>query len=335
MNTYPYEPVLIQWKRPPVDRAILARCNERSDALGLVYCLGTLAILTASGAIAYAMFLSQQWWLLALALYVHGGLFAFQPQTHEFSHGTVFRTPWLNALFKRVFDLLYWQNNSALYKMSHNHHHLYTVHRRSDGEVVLPAPETTEDLLSTAVRVVDVTGLWMTLYDRVYSLFKPFLRNPRRSVWYRYVYANSAPQAQRDAHWTGVAQLLFHLGFAAAAIATGHWFLIVVVSLPGFYGGKWYAKWVHDTMHCGRQPETDDFRLGCRTVRVDPFTSFLYWHMEYHVEHHAFAAVPCYRLGKFHKLTTELWDPPQSLFQAWREMNRNSEQVLVISAEGK
>ena len=28
---------------------------------------------------------------------------------------------------------------------------------------------------------------------------------------------------------------------------------------------------------------------------------FLYWHMNYHIEHHMYAAVPCYRLGRLHR----------------------------------
>ena len=333
MADFPYKDEKVDWKRPPIDREILKRCTKRSDIKGLWHSLGVLAILGASGAWAYYAFVSGQWIMLAVALYVHGGLFAFNPQTHELSHGTVFRTKWLNGLFKRVFGLLRWTSNSAVYKMSHTAHHLYTTHRRSDGEVVLPRPETTEEVLHSALRIVDITGLVTAVYDQIYSLFRPFGRNTRRNTWLRYVYANAKPRAQRDVFWTQLTQFLFHLGFAAFAIAIGQWFLIVIVSLPAFYGGNWYHRWVHDTMHVGREPETDDFRLCCRTVKVDPFTSFLYWHMEWHTEHHAFAAIPCYNLGKFHRLTREHWDEPQTLFQAWREMNRHSWKVLAMGGE--
>jgi fatty acid desaturase len=121
------------------------------------------------------------------------------------------------------------------------------------------------------------------------------------------------------------------VAFAIFAVLTGHWFLIVVVSLPGFYGARWYHTLVHDTMHVGRQPETDDFRASCRSVRLDPFTSFMYWHMEWHTEHHTYASIPCYRLKKFHRLTRQHWDPPQSLVQAWREMNAESAKFLALA----
>jgi len=237
---------------------------------------------------------------------------------------------WLNRLFKRIFGFLRWTSNSALYRMSHVYHHRYTLHRQGEGEEVHPRPEPAETLLARAVMVVDPMGFVMAVYDRLYSLFVPFLRNTRRNTWIRYAYTQSDSRAQRDAYWTDLSQFLAHIIFAGVAIATGHWFLIVVVSLPGFYGGKWYHMLVHDTMHVGREPETDTFQACCRTVHLDPFTSFMYWHMEWHVEHHAYAAVPCYNLKRFHKATREHWDAPQSLVAAWQEMNRHSKKLLAI-----
>ena len=87
-------------------------------------------------------------------------------------------------------------------------------------------------------------------------------------------------------------------------------------------------------MHVGREPENDDFRRCCRTVHLDPFSSFMYWHMEWHVEHHTYAGIPCYRLKRFHQLTQEHWERPQTLIEAWREMNSHSEQLLSIPSRG-
>ena len=330
MADYPYKPVEVAWKRPPIDREILKKCTKRSDIKGLLHSLGILAILGASGAIAYWFYATGQWVWLALALYVHGCLFAFNPQNHELSHGTVFKTRWLNSLFKRIFGLVHWTANSASYVMSHKYHHQYTLHRQSEGERVHPRAETIEQVLFHAIQIIDITNLLNTVYDQIYSVFRPYLRNPRRNVWQRYVFEQSSRRERRDAYWTHLSQILFHILFAVFAVATGNWFLIIIVSLPGYYGGKWYHTLVHDTMHVGKEPETDDFRACCRTVKVNPITSFLYWHMEWHTEHHAYAAIPCYNLKKFHRLTSEHWDPPQTLSEAWGEMNRASRSLLVL-----
>lgn len=330
MSAFPYTTTPVPWQRPPIDPQILKQCTRRSDWPALAHCLGTLALLGTSGTAAYLLFATQHWVWMGVALYIHGGLFAFNPQTHEFSHGALFKTKWLNELFKRIFGLVHWTSNSALYRMSHMYHHRYTLHRASEGEEVHPRSETTEQLLASVFQIVNFNGLVNTLYDQLYSLFTPFMSNPRRNAWTRYVFSESTPAARRDVSVTQVTQLAFHLIFALVAILTGHWFLIIVVSLPNFYGGRWYHMWVHDTMHVGRQPETDDFRLCCRTVRLDPFTSFLYWHMEWHAEHHTYAGIPCYNLKRFHQLTREHWDEPQSLLAAWREMNQHSRKLLAL-----
>lgn len=330
MSDFPFDPKPVSWVRPPVDRDILKKCMERSDLRGLLHGLGSLAILGATGTLAYLMWANGQWVLMAVALYLHGGIFGFQPQTHELSHGTMFRTAWLNTVFKRIFGLVYWTNNAALYRMSHTFHHRYTTHRDGDGEVVLPMPWTWERVLEAVVRVVDVAGFAVAVYDQITALLRPFLRNSRRNTWQRYVFSRATPKEQREAYVLTLVQLLFHVGLGIFAVATGRWFLIVVATLPGFYGGKWYSVLVHDTMHSGRRPESDDFRLCCRSVKVNPITSFLYWHMEWHTEHHTYPGIPCYNLARFHRLTRDHWEKPQTLLQAWREMSRHAEGVLAI-----
>ena len=123
MPDYPFTPVEISWKRPSISKEILQRCTRRSDLMGFVHCLGVLAVLGASGALAFLLFEQQRWVWMAVALYVHGALFAFNPQVHELTHGTVFRTRWLNGFFKRVFGFVHWTGNAALYKLSHAYHH--------------------------------------------------------------------------------------------------------------------------------------------------------------------------------------------------------------------
>ena len=57
--------------------------------------------------------------------------------THELSHGTVFKTKWLNTFFLYALALISWFNPRD-FKLSHTYHHLYTLHPRADREVVLP-----------------------------------------------------------------------------------------------------------------------------------------------------------------------------------------------------
>ena len=49
------------------------------------------------------------------------------------------------------------------------------------------------------------------------------------------------------------------------------------------------------------------------TVEVNPLVRFLYWNMNYHIEHHMYAAVPFWQLPKFHEaLKKNLPEGPKS-----------------------
>ena len=327
---YPYTTTKVDWKRPKIAREILQSFMKRSDLLGLWHCLGVLFILASLAYLSYRFYKSEQWVLLAAGLYIYGGLFAFNPQTHELAHRTVFRSRWLNDLFGRVFGVVHWNSNLATYRMSHKYHHRYTLHGQSEAERVVPRVQTIESVLQRAILVIDISGFITALYNQLFMVFCPYLKNPRLTIWSRYVYEMATPKERRDAYWRNLSQLIIHCVIALIVIAIGEWFIIVLVSLPKFYGARWYHMLVHDTMHVGRQAETDDFRENTRTVRVDPFTSFMYWHMEWHTEHHAFPAVPCYQLKKFYQATSEHWEVPQTLTQAWSEMNKESNKLLLI-----
>ena len=75
-------------------------------------------------------------------------------------------------------------------------------------------------------------------------------------------------------------------------------------------------------MHTGLRDNVPDFRLCVRTILLDPFSRFLYWSMNYHTEHHMFAAVPCYNLRKLHRAVAFDMPEPRTVAGAWREMRQ-------------
>tara|TARA_B100000586_G_scaffold261936_1_gene229662 strand:- start:993 stop:1265 length:273 start_codon:yes stop_codon:yes gene_type:complete len=48
--------------------------------------------------------------------------------------------------------------------------------------------------------------------------------------------------------------------------------------------------------------------------------------MNWHLEHHMYAGVPCYNLKKLHKVLAKDMPKPRSLVGAWREMQEVWEQ---------
>jgi fatty acid desaturase len=54
---------------------------------------------------------------------------------------------------------------------------------------------------------------------------------------------------------------------------------------------------------------------------MNPIFRFIYWEMNYHVEHHMFPMVPYHALGKLHQeLKADMPKPYYSLWEAYREI---------------
>ncbi len=79
---------------------------------------------------------------------------------------------------------------------------------------------------------------------------------------------------------------------------------------------------VHNTtQHAGLAENVLDYRLNCRTVYMNPISRFIYWNMNYHLEHHMYPLVPYHALPKLHAAVKS--DCPRaypSIAAAWREL---------------
>ncbi|TIX40818.1 MAG: fatty acid desaturase, partial [Mesorhizobium sp.] len=61
--------------------------------------------------------------------------------------------------------------------------------------------------------------------------------------------------------------------------------------------------------------------LNTRTVYMNPISRFIYWNMNYHVEHHMFPMVPYHALPRLHELIKhDLPEPNPSMWHAYREV---------------
>ena len=62
--------------------------------------------------------------------------------------------------------------------------------------------------------------------------------------------------------------------------------------------------------HGGLADNVLDHRLNSRTVYMNPISRFIYWNMNYHVEHHMFPMVPYHALPRLHALIKDDLPPP-------------------------
>jgi fatty acid desaturase len=311
----------VAWYRTPVSRADMAALLERSDLKGLAQAGGHLALVAATGALAWYASVALPWYVFLALLYLHGTVFSFLAAGfHELCHQTVFKTKALNPPFLHLVSWLVW-SNPVWYWTSHQEHHKYTLHPPDDLEVELPYKLTWSSFLRSAI---------VNPWDFVYRL-RRFIRTALGRVetrWDQHLFPPEAAALRRRLQTWARLALLAHALLAAAALALGWWQFVVLVTLAPFYGqGLIYL--VANPQHAGLQDNVPDFRLCTRTYTVNPVIQFLYWHMNYHLDHHMYAAVPCYNLGKLHRLIRRDLPPcPHGLVATWRE-------ILTIVARQK
>ena len=300
----------IRWYRSPVNAKDLARLNQRSDWKGFTQTAGNLGLLAFSGGLAwYAVGRLPLLAVLAL-LFLHGTFYAFLVNGfHEFCHKTVFRTRYLNVVFLYVFSFLGW-NNPVLFWASHQEHHKYTLHPPDDLEVVLPVKLTLKSYLGFAF--INPVGL----YNRLKSVIALSL-GKIEGEWANSLFPPEN-KAKRRALFTWARILLIGHGLIIAiSLGLGLWMFPVIVTLAPFYAAG-FQYLFNEAQHIGLSDNVSDYRLNTRTILLSPFLRFLYWNMNYHIEHHMYAAVPFYNLGKLHALIQDdLPHCPNGLLETW------------------
>jgi fatty acid desaturase len=302
----------VRWYRVPLDREKMRELARRTDGEGLLQSLGFLLLLAVTGTAAWLAWGRLPWYLVALILFVHGTFFAFLLNGfHELVHGTVFKTKALNAIFLRIYSFLSWNSHIA-FRASHTRHHLNTLHPPYDLEVVLPIQLKPAGFLLAAI--VDVVGIYGVIRDSILLSFGVV-----RGEWQLHLFPPSDKAARRPLVQWARLMLLGQALIIVVSAVTGLWQLAVIVSAARFYGG-WLQWLCNNTQHVGLQDNVEDFRLCCRTVKLNPFVQFLYFHMNHHVEHHMYASIPCYHLGRLRRELLPALPPARWLIPAWVEI---------------
>jgi fatty acid desaturase len=306
-------PLRIQWYRSPVSRQQLSELNRRSDFKGLLQSLGFLAVLATTGTAVVLATGRTPWPVVLPLVWLHGTVaFFLINAVHELVHDSVFRTRWLNRPFLWIFSFLGWHNYTGFWA-SHTEHHKYTLHPPDDQEVLLPVPLSLGGFLGRAF--FDPLYMWQVLRSTVRRALGIFAGD-----WDSRIYPPDQPQLRRRSMNWARFLLLGHATLIGVSLWMGWWMVPVVTAIAPFCGG-WLQYLCNNTQHAGLRDKVPDYRLCCRTMYLNPVFRFLYWHMNYHTEHHMYAAVPCYNLGKLHRLIKDDLPPtPNGLLPAWRQI---------------
>jgi len=267
-----------------VDRKALRRLMRRKDGTGLRFLAGHLGLILLSGTGIYFALGS---WLIVPATLLHGFFLVnlFAP-LHECSHGTAFRTRWLN-------DAVYWLCSLVLglaplqFKLQHADHHTYTQDVERDPQMIVMGER-----------------FWGFLY---YASAIPYFRDIVRGLFrhasgrltereLRYIHPEARSAVQRQA----LIMLSIYAAIAAASVATESWAALTYWLIPRIVAEP-LERIIRLAEHngCSRAP---DMLENTRTILTWAPQRLLAWNMPLHTAHHVAPQVPFHALPELNEL---------------------------------
>ena len=298
--------VAADWYHSDVPRARMKQLMRRRDAPAIrdsAIWLGGLITTGVGGVLTWGT-----WWCVPL-LAVYGVLYgsAGDSRWHECGHGTAFRTRWLNDAVYQLASFMM-MREPTVWRWRHIRHHSDTIIVGRDPEIDAMRPPDVASILLNVFSIRHVTeGIVKLFYHAAGRL------TPHEAA---FIPDQARPAVSRVARWW----LAIYAAVGAATIASGSWLPLMLVGLPTFYGG-WLSLYLSLTQHAGLAEDVLDHRLNARTVRMNPIFRFLYWNMNYHVEHHMFPMVPYHALPALHReIADDLPTPYPSTIAAYREI---------------
>ncbi|TIM70872.1 MAG: fatty acid desaturase [Mesorhizobium sp.] len=279
-----------EWYHTDVPRKQMKELMQRSDGPAIRDTIIWLSALVLSGA-GGAWFWGT-WWCVPF-FFVYGVLYGSSTDSrwHECGHGTAFRTQWMNDAVYQIACFMI-MRNPVTWRWSHTRHHTDTIIVGRDPEIAVMRPP---DLLRVVLNFFGIVDAWHAMTDMVRNAAG--IISPAEKT---FIPEQEQPKAIRIARiWTGI---------YAATIALALY-------------GAWHHVMTGLLQHGGLAENVIDHRLNSRTVHMNPISRFIYWNMNYHVEHHMFPMVPYHALPRLHELIKhDLPAPTPSILAGYREM---------------
>lgn len=296
----------VRWYRTDVDKtalkALMVRRNGPAIRDTLVWFL--ILGLTAWGGIVF-------WgtiWCVPF-FFVYGVMYgsAGDSRWHECGHGTAFKTPWMNRFVYQIACFMMIRN-PVIWRWSHTRHHADTIIVGRDPEIAIMRPA---ELAKIGLNVFGILDVYFGLKDMVRIAI----------VGLDKVEKSFVPNAdEKRAIFAARIWIAIYLLTISAALSMMSLLPLMLVGLPRFYGA-WHHVLTGLLQHGGLAENVTDHRMNTRTVLMNPISRFIYWNMNYHIEHHMFLMVPYHALPALHELVKhDLPAPNSSIFTAYRQM---------------
>lgn len=293
------------WYKPHVDKQILKELSKRSDLKGFFDIAIFFLALLASG---YLCIVTWGSWWSVLSLLLYGNIFYCKVISiqHETNHETYFKSRKLNRFFYHITSLL-GGFEAVRWKWSHYHHHSYTIFTHEevyDYENNSPRPTEPIRFLLNFLPLGPIINIQKVRHFTHFEIIKHSL-GIISSVVKITVPENEIKKVINSSRL----YVLFWFIVIMISIVYGTWLPVIMILLPPFYGNTILLICAM-TQHAGLADNIKDHRKSTRTVILNPFFSFLYSNMEYHIEHHIFPKIPCHNLKTFHKVIKDQMPTP-------------------------
>ena len=304
------------WYKPKIDKKTLKELSKRSDSKGLIDISVFIVALLLSGYLCVVSW-GTLWSIPALLLY--GNIFYCKIISiqHETNHETYFKTRALNKFFYHITSLL-GGFEAVRWKWSHFHHHTYTIFTHEevyDYENNSPKPTEPIRFLLNFLPLGPLINIQKIRHFTHFEIIK-------HSFGIITPVVNITVPEKEIKKIINSSRLYvgFWLIIIASSILFKTWLPIIMLILPPFYGNT-ILMICGMTQHAGLADNVKDHRKSTRTVIMNPFFSFLYSNMEYHIEHHIFPKIPCHNLKAFHNVVKDQMPTPRKgIINAYKEI---------------
>jgi len=300
-----------KWFSPKIDKKKLKELSKRSDLSGAIHFLIYFASLIFFGYLSYVFWGT---WFFLLFFFIYSTIYTFgNANTHETVHRTAFKTRWINEVFCYI-SFFQVHGEPLSFRWSHTFHHSNTLQTEEEYDHEIEVSRPTH-LLKFFLKFIPLTDLFFIHQSAFFVTTKSALgiMSPSNKI--------NAPLDQQLKIIRN-ARIILLLWFAIILVSFYFvtWWPIVFYFLPTFVGRPIHYA-INVTQHLAAKFDTKDHRLSTHTVILNPIFSFLYWHMEYHIEHHMFPMVPSYNLKKLRQeIYKELPKPFNGLFDFYKKV---------------
>ncbi|MEM7292852.1 MAG: fatty acid desaturase [Pseudomonadota bacterium] len=172
--------------------------------------------------------------------------------------------------------------------MPHAQHHSKTAIVGHDVEIVLTNPLSLSSFVFK--QLLDLNSIWY-YFSRIVMFSTGKLDKEHREC--------VPPSEARKVVFEARMFFLVYAAIVIWAIITSSVWPILMFLFPRVAGAPIHGIMLA-TQHIGFAQNVKDHRRTTRTMKLNPLMRFLYWNMNYHVEHHMYPQVPFHALPKLH-----------------------------------